>query len=129
MITLDKKKIHLDHPIRTLGDHEIELRLHPEVTTTLKVHVESTTPLPEPAEAPEARGREGARPGRREGYPPRTEKRGRRPEGKPGVEAKAEIEVKPARTEKGARTEKPQRPVRSPKADKPAKGEKAEKAD
>src|SRR6059036_2258341 len=45
-ITLDKKKIHLEHPIRTLGEHDIELRLHPEVTATLKVHVESSTPLP-----------------------------------------------------------------------------------
>src|SRR6266446_6520889 len=42
-ITLDKRKIHLEHPIRTLGEHEIELRLHPEVVTTLKVKVESTT--------------------------------------------------------------------------------------
>src|SRR5262249_12978885 len=36
-ISLDKKKIHLEHPIRTLGDHELELRLHPEVKATLKV--------------------------------------------------------------------------------------------
>src|SRR6266513_1091559 len=50
-ISLDKKKIHLEHPIRTLGDHEVELRLHAEVTTTLKVHVESANPLPQPAEA------------------------------------------------------------------------------
>src|SRR6266581_681831 len=55
-ISLDKRKIHLDHPIRTLGEHEVELRLHPEVVTTLKVTVESTTPLPPPTEAPEARG-------------------------------------------------------------------------
>src|SRR5213596_1347202 len=45
-ILLDKKKIHLDHPIRTLGEHEIELRLHPEVKSTLKLKVESLTPLP-----------------------------------------------------------------------------------
>jgi large subunit ribosomal protein L9 len=51
-ITLDKKKIHLDHPLRTLGEHEVELRLHPEVTTTLKVRVDSTTPLPRPPEPP-----------------------------------------------------------------------------
>ena len=43
---LDKRKIHLEHPIRTLGEHEVELRLHPDVITTLKVRVESTTPLP-----------------------------------------------------------------------------------
>src|SRR5881397_952457 len=63
-ISLDKRKIHLEHPIRALGDHEVELRLHPEVLTTLKVKVESTTPLP-PAEAIEARGREHGRPGER----------------------------------------------------------------
>ncbi|HEX9453447.1 MAG TPA: 50S ribosomal protein L9, partial [Candidatus Binatia bacterium] len=45
-ISLDKRKIHLDHPIRALGEHEVELRLHPEVTTTVKVRVESTTPPP-----------------------------------------------------------------------------------
>src|SRR5437879_4801188 len=36
-VALDKKKIHLPHPIRALGDHDVELHLHPEVTTTLKV--------------------------------------------------------------------------------------------
>src|SRR3954469_12392609 len=40
-ITLDKKKIHLEHPIKTLGDHDIELRLHADVHTTLKVRIES----------------------------------------------------------------------------------------
>src|ERR1044071_5254937 len=49
-ITLDKKKIHLEHPIRTLGDHEVELRLHADVVSTLKVHVESSTPLPPAAD-------------------------------------------------------------------------------
>jgi large subunit ribosomal protein L9 len=82
-IALDKKKIHLDHPIRTLGDHEIELRLHPEVKATLKVKVESTTPVAVPAETPEAK------PGEK-GAPPKTEKRGRRPALEGKVEAKAE---------------------------------------
>src|SRR6266513_5043596 len=59
-ISLDKRKIHLDHPIRTLGEHEVELRLHAEVVTSLKVKVESTTPLPPPPErSSETRGREG----------------------------------------------------------------------
>src|SRR5262245_9941391 len=75
-ISLDKKKIHLDHPIRTLGEHEIELRLHAEVKATLKVKVESTTPLPAPAEAPAAGPADKA-------APPRTEKRGRRGEPRP----------------------------------------------
>src|SRR5438552_18578456 len=83
-ITLDKKKIHLEHPIRTLGEFEIELRLHQEVTTTLKIKVESSTPLPPPPAPTETRGRE-ARPGRGERTTIRdgdghqkTEKRGKR---------------------------------------------------
>ena len=100
-ITLDKKKIHLDHPIRALGEHEIELRLHPEVKATLKVKVESTTPIAVPAETPEAR------PGDR-GAAPRTEKRGRHSEPEAKVEAKAEGAVKPA-----AKAKRPER------ADKP----------
>src|SRR5438876_5775722 len=55
-ITLDKRKIHLEQAIRTLGDFDVELRLHPEVTTTLKVHVESANPLPQPAEPDRAPG-------------------------------------------------------------------------
>lgn len=49
-IALDKKKIHLEHPIRTLGDHEIEFRLHPEVKATLKLHIDSSNPPAKPAE-------------------------------------------------------------------------------
>jgi large subunit ribosomal protein L9 len=45
-IALDKKKIHLEKPIRALGEYEVEMRLHPDVTTTLKVRVESSTPPP-----------------------------------------------------------------------------------
>src|SRR5881628_2894395 len=83
-ISLDKKKIHLEHPIRTLGDHDVELRLHAEVVSSLKLRVESSTALPQPADAPHARGpgREPARAGSpeaREGAGPvKTEKRGRR---------------------------------------------------
>lgn len=53
---VDKKKIHIEHPIRTLGDHEVELRLHPEVVVTLKVLVESSTPLPPKVEEDPAKG-------------------------------------------------------------------------
>src|SRR5215469_1242203 len=53
-ISLDKRKIHLGHPLRTLGDHDVDLRLHQEVNATLKVRIESSTPLPTPAEAPAA---------------------------------------------------------------------------
>jgi len=51
-IALDKRKIHLEKPIKTLGEHEVELKLHADVNCTLKVRVESSTPLPAPA--PEA---------------------------------------------------------------------------
>ncbi len=58
-ISLDKKKIHLDQPIKTLGDFEVELRLHPEVKSTLKVRVESSTPLPPPETKTETKTEEG----------------------------------------------------------------------
>lgn len=44
-IALDKKKIHLEHPIKALGEYDVDLRLHPEVHATLKVRVESSTPI------------------------------------------------------------------------------------
>ena len=72
-ITLDKRKIHLDLPIRTLGEHEVELRLHGEVVTTLKVRVESTTPAPVAAAPTDWRRDEGGRGGR--GGRPRTEEK------------------------------------------------------
>lgn len=37
--TIDRKQIHIDSPIKALGVHEVEIRLHPEVTTQLKVWV------------------------------------------------------------------------------------------
>lgn len=55
-IALEKKKIHLEKPIHTLGEHEVEMRLHPEVRATLKVRVESSTPLPPPTEPAAAEG-------------------------------------------------------------------------
>ncbi len=113
-VSLDKRKIHLEHPIRALGDHDVELRLHHDVNSALKVRVESTTPPPElPAGQPaEAKKEE-----------PRTEKRGRRPE---TTEAKAE---KPeagskAKAQKGDRAV---RPERAAKPERPAKPEKATK--
>lgn len=102
-ITLDKKKIHLEHPIKTLGEYEIELRLHPEVTTSMKVRVESDHPLPQP---------EAAAPPREEGRREHgriSEKRGRRPEGKP--EGK---EVKPEGKDKAGARPKPEAKAKRP---------------
>jgi large subunit ribosomal protein L9 len=93
-ITLDKRKIHLEQPVRTLGEHEIDLRLHHEVNATLKLRVESSTPLPTPAEA-SAEGKKEE---------PRTEKRGKRAEAAPAAEAEAKPRA--AKTEKPAKAEK-----------------------
>jgi large subunit ribosomal protein L9 len=43
-VSLDKRKIHLEKALRNVGDHDVELRLHPEVSTTLKVHIKSSNP-------------------------------------------------------------------------------------
>jgi large subunit ribosomal protein L9 len=90
-ITLEKRKIHLEHPIKTLGEHEVELHLHAEVKGTLKIRVESLTPItaPAPAEAkPEDR---------------KTEKRGRRIE-EEKVEKVETVEEKKPRAVKSRKT-------------------------
>lgn len=110
-ITLDKRKIHTEHPIRTLGDHDVELRLHQEVNASLKVRVESTTPLPATAEASAPEDKQGAE---------RTEKRGkgRRADAAPARETAPETAEKKTRAP---------RPERAPKAEKTHKGEKESK--
>jgi large subunit ribosomal protein L9 len=35
----DRKKIHLEEPIKKLGVHEVEFRLHPEVTAKVQLEV------------------------------------------------------------------------------------------
>src|SRR5215467_5771410 len=85
-ISLEKRKIHLEHPIRTLGEHDVELRLHHEVNATLKVRVESTNPLPTAAEAPAAEGKAAGE---------KTEKRGKRHVEAAGEEKAESSEKKP----------------------------------
>jgi large subunit ribosomal protein L9 len=99
-ITLDKKKIHLEGPIKTLGEHEVELRLHAEVKGALKVRVESLTPIVAPVveTAP---------------VEARTEKRGKR------VEKTESVEEKP----KAAKEERPAKAAKASKAEKKAKAE------
>jgi large subunit ribosomal protein L9 len=36
---IERKKVHLDEPIKKLGDHKVTLRLHREVSMELPVHV------------------------------------------------------------------------------------------
>ena len=38
-IEIDKRKVHLDEPIKKLGEHEVSVKLHPEVSGTLRVLV------------------------------------------------------------------------------------------
>ena len=37
--TIERRKIQLDEPIKTLGDHTVPVRLHRDVTTNITVHV------------------------------------------------------------------------------------------
>ena len=36
---VDKKKVQLKEPIKAIGVHEVKIKLHPQVTATLKVNV------------------------------------------------------------------------------------------
>jgi len=38
---IDRRDIHLDEPIRSLGTHEVSVRLHPEVNATMSIQVEA----------------------------------------------------------------------------------------
>jgi large subunit ribosomal protein L9 len=38
-VTLERKRIHLDEPIKALGTHDVPVRLHPEVEFRLPVEV------------------------------------------------------------------------------------------
>ena len=38
-IEIDRRKLILPEPIKAIGDHEVPLKLHREVTIPLKVHV------------------------------------------------------------------------------------------
>lgn len=57
---IERHRIVLEHPIKSTGEHEITIKLHADVTATLKFTVKSATePKPETEEAPESatRGR------------------------------------------------------------------------
>ena len=38
-VKIERRRIHLDEPLKTLGETTVAIRLHPEVTAQLKVHV------------------------------------------------------------------------------------------
>lgn len=109
-IALDKRKIHLEHPLRATGEYELELNLHAEVKGTLKVRIESLTPAAAPAA-------EAAAPAGAKEEKPRTEKRGysKRPaEGEKAEKVEAAGEKKPH----AAKAEKPAKAAKAPKAEK-----------
>jgi large subunit ribosomal protein L9 len=99
-ITLEKKKIHLEHPIKNLGEYEVELHLHADVKSTLKVQLQSLTPAAVVETSDDKKAEEAK---------PRTEKRsyGKRPE-KAEAAAPEEKEKKSpaAKAEKPAKAKK-----------------------
>lgn len=44
-IQVEKRRIHLGQPVKTLGKHEVKIRLHPEVTVELAFEVVSENPI------------------------------------------------------------------------------------
>jgi large subunit ribosomal protein L9 len=55
-ITIEKRRIHLGGPVKTLGKHEASIKLHADVTVTLSFDVVSENPIvPTAEEAPEAK--------------------------------------------------------------------------
>ncbi len=55
-IELDRKKVHLATPVKTLGKHTVKIRLHSDVTVELSFDVVSENPIEvaAPVEAPAA---------------------------------------------------------------------------
>ena len=110
---LDKRKINLQHPIKSLGEHEVPLHLHHDVDCTLKVRVESSTPLSPEVQAQLAAAKASAKEAAKEEA--RDERKG---EGRGG---------KGARAEKGeGRAAKGEAKPEGKKADKAEKSEKSE---
>jgi large subunit ribosomal protein L9 len=120
---LDKRKVQLAHPIKTLGEHEVPLHLHHDVDCTLKVRVESSTPLsPEVQAALAAQKASAAKDAAKEGKD--AGKGDARAKGGRGERSeKSEARAPKADGKKSEKTEK------AGKADKGEKAEKSEKSD
>ncbi len=67
-IDLDKKKIHLHTPVKTLGKHTVKIKLHADVSVEVGFDVVSENPIEvaAPVEAPKQENRGYDRPERRE---------------------------------------------------------------
>ncbi len=70
-IELDKRKIHLFTPVKTLGQHTVKIKLHADVSVELPFDVVSENPIepatPEPAPSGEKTEKRSERRPRREG--------------------------------------------------------------
>lgn len=53
---IDRKKVHLDQPIKELGSHSFIVKIHPEVEVELKIDVVSENPIMEQDEASSEEG-------------------------------------------------------------------------
>jgi large subunit ribosomal protein L9 len=49
-VTLDRKRIHLHTPVKTLGQHSVKVKLHAQVTVELNFDVVSENPIEAPVE-------------------------------------------------------------------------------
>src|SRR5436190_9935842 len=107
---VDKRKIHLVHPIKHIGDHDVELHLHHDVTVTLKVKINSSTPLSPEVQAAIAaqhatKAKEGTREAEAKEERPR-EKRGKSTEGRAARGSEGKRTGKAERAEKSDKHEK-----------------------
>jgi len=46
---IDKRKIQLDNPLKILGEHDVHLKLHRDVTATIKVKIDNEAAASAPA--------------------------------------------------------------------------------
>ena len=53
-VDVDRRRILMDAPIRTLGDHPVRVRLHASIVATVPVKVVSDHPVVEEEAQPEA---------------------------------------------------------------------------
>ena len=75
-VEIDKKKIHLHTPVKTLGKHEVKIRLHADVSVDISFDVVSENPIvPVAEEAPAASEKKFERRERSEKRSDRAEKK------------------------------------------------------
>ncbi len=66
-ITIDRKRIHLHTPVKTLGKHEVKIKLHSDVTVEISFDVVSENPIePVVQEAPASDRKEWKKPARKD---------------------------------------------------------------